>query len=268
MIAQILLAVLAFLILTVLIRSAFRLVVVYEFERGLRYASGKFSRVLEPGVYWSFPPLSEVRKVDIRPVFAPVAGQEVLSSDGVALKVSLAARYEVVDPAVAVNKIENFRDALHVELQLALRQIIGGTAIDDLLARRQEVGGKLQEIVAAKAQSFGVRLLGVEIRDIMFPGELKKIFTQVVRARQEGLAALEKARGETAALRNLANAAQLVDRNPSLMQLRLLQVIGQQSGNTIVLGVQSPSGPIPIQKPTGAAIDSQVKDAGERDDHA
>jgi hypothetical protein len=93
----------------------------------------------------------------------------------------------------------------------------------------------------------------------MFPGELKKIFTQVVRARQEGLAALEKARGETAALRNLANAAQLVDRNPSLMQLRLLQVIGQQSGNTVVLGVPSSSGPIPINKAGRAAIDSHAR---------
>jgi len=102
------------------------------------------------------------------------------------------------------------------------------------------------------------KLLAVEIRDIMFPGELKKIFTQVVRARQEGLAALEKARGETAALRNLANAAQLADRNPSLMQLRLLQVIGQQSGNTVVLGVPSPSGPIPIHKSGGGAIDSHA----------
>lgn len=268
MIAQILLAVLVFFLFVAFFRSVLRTVVVYEFERGLRYAGGRFSGVLEPGIYWSFKPLSEVRKVDIRPVFAPVAGQEVLSSDGVALKVSLAAKYEVVDPAVAVNSIENFRDALHVELQLALRQIIGGTPIDDLLAKRQEIGGRLQEIVAAKAQSFGVKLLVVEIRDIMFPGELKKIFTQVVRARQEGLAALEKARGETAALRNLANAAQLVDRNPSLLQLRLLQVIGQQSGNTVVLGVQSPSGPIPIQKPSGAAIDSHVTDSGEREGDA
>ena len=268
MIVQILLVAIVSVLLAALVRSAFRPVVVYEFERGLRYASGKFSGVLAPGFYWSFQPLSEVRKIDIRPVFAAVAGQEVLSSDGVALKVSLAAKYEVADPGVAVHSIENFRDALHVELQLALRQIVGATPIDDLLAKRQEIGGKLQEIVAAKAQSFGVKLLAVEIRDIMFPGELKKIFTQVVRARQEGLAALEKARGETAALRNLANAAQLVDRNPSLLQLRLLQVLGQQSGNTVVLGVQSPSGPIPIQKPSGAVFDSHVKGPGEPEDDA
>jgi len=69
----------------------------------------------------------------------------------------------------------------------------------------------------------------------------------VVKARQEGLAALEKARGETAALRNLANAAQLIERTPALMQLRLLQVVGQNSGNTVVLGVPAQGGPIPIR---------------------
>jgi regulator of protease activity HflC (stomatin/prohibitin superfamily) len=262
---QIVLTLLVLILLVALLRMAFRPVVVYEFERGLRYARGKFTGILGPGLYWSITHLSEIRKVDIRPVFAPVAGQEVLSSDGVALKVSLAAKYEIADPAVAINKIEDFRNALHVELQLALRQIVGGTPIDDLLAARQGIGAKLQEVVADKIASFGLKLLSVEIRDIMFPGELKKIFTQVVRARQEGLAALEKARGETAALRSLTNAAQLVERNPYLMQLRLLQVLGQQSGNTVVLGVQPPSGPIPIRKAPEGAIESPAQSSGERD---
>lgn len=79
---------------------------------------------------------------------------------------------------------------------------------------------------------------------------------------------MEKARGETAALRNLANAAQLVDRNPSLIQLRMLQVIGQQSGNTVVLGVPSSSGPIPIHTPGGAAIDSRGTGAAEPENDA
>jgi regulator of protease activity HflC (stomatin/prohibitin superfamily) len=260
---RIILALLVVLLLAVLLRGIAQPVVVYEFERGLRYVRGKFKGVLEPGFYWSVQRLSEIRKVDIRPVVAPVAGQEVLSSDGVTLKVSLAAKYEIADPAAAINKVQNFRDALHVELQLALRQIIGGTPIDDLLAARQAIGAKLQEIVASKAPSLGLKLLSVELRDIMFPGELKKIFTQVVRARQEGLAALEKARGETAALRNLANAAQLVERNPHLMQLRLLQVLGQQSGNTVVLGVQSASGPIPVRKAAEGEIETKVQGAGE-----
>ena len=79
------------------------------------------------------------------------------------------------------------------------------------------------------------------------PGDLKKIFAQVVKARQEGLAALERARGETAALRNLANAAQMLQRNPQLFQLRLLQVAGQQTGTTLIVGMPQGSAPIPVR---------------------
>jgi hypothetical protein len=75
---------------------------------------------------------------------------------------------------------------------------------------------------------------------------LKKLFAQVTKARQEGLAALERARGETAALRNLANAARLVQDNPALMQLRMLQVVGEQSGNTVVLGMPAGATPLPV----------------------
>ena len=257
----IVLAILVLLLLLAVVRGVIRLVVVYEYERGLRYVRGRFMGLLGPGSYWSIQSVSEVRKVDGRPVFAAVSGQEVLSSDGVALKVSLAAKYEVADAAVAINQVENYRDALHLELQLALRQIIGSTPIDDLLASRQQIGTNLQEIVSPKAPALGLKLLSVDLRDVMFPGELKKIFTQVVRARQEGLAALEKARGETAALRNLANAAQLIERNPHLMQVRLLQVLGQQSGNTVVLGVPQSSNPIPIRG--GAEVEAKAPGSGE-----
>ena len=159
---------------------------------------------------------------------------------------SLAARYRVADPAVAINEVQDYSGSLYLELQLALRKIIGGTPIDELLETRQEIGERLLAETAAKAGELGIELLEVEVKDVMFPGALKKIFTQVVQARQEGLAALERARGETAALRNLANAAQLVERNPNIMQLRLLQMLGQTQGNTVVLGLNPQSGPYPI----------------------
>ena len=82
----------------------------------------------------------------------------------------------------------------------------------------------------------------INIKDIMFPGELKKIFAQEIRARKEGLAMLEKARGETAALRNLANAAKMVQDNPALLQLRMLE----SSGNTFVCGI--PNTIVPAKK--------------------
>jgi hypothetical protein len=92
----------------------------------------------------------------------------------------------------------------------------------------------------------------VALRDLTLPGDLKKAFSQVAQARQEGLAALERARGETAALRNLANVAQLMERHPSLLQLRLLQTISERSGNTVVVGSPPNFGPIIPNQPSSA----------------
>jgi regulator of protease activity HflC (stomatin/prohibitin superfamily) len=250
------------IVVTLAFRVAVEAVTVFEFEKGLKYSSGRYAGLRPPGMYWLIRLFSVIRKVDLRPTFVSVPGQEVLSADGVALKVSLAAKYRVADPEVAIHHIEDYQAALYLELQVALRQVIGGADIDTVLESRPEFGKRITEMVAAKAQAVGLEVLEVEIKDVMFPGDLKKIFTQVVKARQEGLAALEKARGETAALRNLANAARLVDRNPALMQLRMLQTMGQSSGNTMVVGLPSTSGPIPI-KPAGAEPLESPKEGSE-----
>jgi hypothetical protein len=88
----------------------------------------------------------------------------------------------------------------------------------------------------------------------MFPGDLKRIFSQVVKARKEGQAALEKARAETATLRHLANAASLIDRHPTILQLRLLQAVQESSGNTLVLGMPPQSTPLPVRDPQPAGV--------------
>jgi regulator of protease activity HflC (stomatin/prohibitin superfamily) len=186
-----------------------------------------------------------VTKVDVRPSLVAVPSQEVLTSDGVGLKVTMSAKYEVVDPVVAINQVQNYLQALYTELQLALREVVGTTKIEDLLERRGELGARLSELAVPKAAELGLRLYEVEIKDLSFPGDLKKVFSQVIKARQEGLAALEKARGETAALRNLANAARLVEEKPALLHLRMLQQIGEGSGNHLVVGLPAVNPPTP-----------------------
>lgn len=183
--------------------------------------------------------------VDVRPEFISIPGQDVLSSDGVTLKASIAAEFEVIDPNVAVNKTANYRSALYLTIQMALREIVGKEKIDDLMQSRSAIGAKLMELTSAKASDYGLKLKLVDVKDIMFPGEMKKAFAQVVKAQKEGQAALERARGETAALRSLANAARMMDDNPNLLQLRALQSIADSSGNTLVFGL--PNGPIPLK---------------------
>ncbi len=178
-------------------------VTVVEYQRGLRYDLGRVTGVLEPGRYRYWRPRTVIHPVDIRARHVPVPGQEVMSADGITLRVTLAAVYEIAD----------------------------------VLAGRGEFGARLMEQRAPRAELLGLRLLQVDVRGIMFPGDLKRVFAQVVAAQKEGLAALERARGESAALRNLANAAQAVTDNPALLQLRLLQQLGNTTGNTVVLSL-------------------------------
>jgi len=211
-------------------------VTIYDYERGLEYAGGRFVRVLEPGVHLRFRPSSRIDRVDIRSTLAVVPGQEVMSADAISLKVSLVARYRVIDPKVAINDVADHVGELYGALQLALREVIGSIPIEEVVATRAEVGTRVAELASPAATRLGLELLEADLRDIMFPGDLKRTFAQVVEARQHGLAQIERARAETAALRNLANAARLVDERPSLLQLRMLEQLAASSGNTIVLG--------------------------------
>ncbi len=226
----------------------FARIIIFEYEKGIRYAKGKLVGVIEPGVYWYMPMNTTIVKIDIRPRFVAVAGQEVLSSDGVTIKVSIAANYEIANPITAINNIQDYQQALYLELQMALREIIGKKPIDEVTEGREDISRLLLEKSLKKAEALGLKLRSVDIKDIMFPGALKQLFAQVVNARKEGQAALEKARGETAALRNLLNAAKMLENNPNLLQLRLLQAIDQSSGNTIILGVPSNMTTIPIKE--------------------
>jgi regulator of protease activity HflC (stomatin/prohibitin superfamily) len=222
-------------------------VTIYEFQRGLKYRKGRFLSVLGPGQYWVLEPRSAVTPLDIRPNFVTVAGQEVLTADGVGLKVTLAANYEIADPVLAVNGQASYLQSLYLVLQLAVREVVATANVDALLENRAGLTEKLRALAEPEVQRLGLKLLSADFKDLMVSGDLKKSFAQVVRARKEGEAALERARGETAALRSLANAARMVQEYPNLVQLRLLQVMGESAGNTFVVGVPPGSTAVPIR---------------------
>jgi regulator of protease activity HflC (stomatin/prohibitin superfamily) len=233
------------------VKHTIEVVTVWEYEKGLKYYKGRFQKLLEPGQYWILKYSARIVRMDMRPRQATLIGQEVLSADSITVKVSILATYQVLDPVAAVNKIENYYDSLYAVIQIALREVVGSKPIDYLLENRNSFNADLMEQCGQATEEFGVRLVSVSVRDIMFPGDLKNVFAQVVKARKEGEAALEKARGETAALRNLANAARLMDKNPALLQLRALQALEKSGGNTIVLGLPMQDGVIPLKPEEG-----------------
>jgi regulator of protease activity HflC (stomatin/prohibitin superfamily) len=233
--------------------SVVRYVTVHDYERGLRYARGRFRGLVEAGGYVTIRPFSELQVLDARPTYLTVDGQEILLVDGSSVKVSLAARYVLGDAVAAVTGDRDAWHALYVTLQLGLRDVVASRTLEQVLAERTRIGAEVRERVASDVAALGLELLAVEVRDLMVGAELRRAYASVVAARKEGEAALERARGETAALRNLANAGRLVEDNPGLLQLRILQQVGGSTGNTLMVGI-----------PEGATRTAQVKAQASR----
>jgi regulator of protease activity HflC (stomatin/prohibitin superfamily) len=240
------------------VSTLFRLVTVHDYERGLRYSSGRFRGLVPSGSHIVFRPFGELRVLDARPAHLTLEGQEVLLADGASVKVSIVARYVLADPVSAMTGAQDAWHALYLELQLRLREVLVGRTLDQVLADRTTLGGEIRERSASGVAALGLELLSVDVRDLMLAGDLRRAFAAVVAARKEGEAALERARGETAALRNLANAGRILDDNPGLLQLRLLQHVGGTSGNTLMVNV--PDG---VARTTGqGGIGKTARDAG------
>jgi regulator of protease activity HflC (stomatin/prohibitin superfamily) len=189
-----------------------------------------------------------------------VAGQEVLSADNVGLKLSLLVAYQVTDPAKAAHETQNWQGDLYNAAQLALRTIVGGVAVEALLNQRVEIGTQLLARVQPEAAKIGIHVQAIEVKDVIFTAELKRAFADVLKAKQEGQAALERARGESASLRNLANAARVLEGNPALMNLRLMQSLAaaQNAGNTLVLGL--PGGFVPLKNGKAGSPEQMPED--------
>lgn len=214
---------------------------------GLLYQRGKFVEVLRAGEHIRWGRKFTLGVADLRKTVLPVAGQEVLTADNVGIKTSLLVTYQVVDPVKAAHETQNWQGDLYHAAQIALRAVASGVAIEALLGQRLDIGAQLLARVQPEAAKIGVNVLAVEVKDVTLPNDLKRAFAEVLKAKQEGQAAFERARGESAALRNLANGARVLEGNPALQNLRLMQSLtaAQHSGNTFVLGV--PGGFVPLK---------------------
>jgi regulator of protease activity HflC (stomatin/prohibitin superfamily) len=220
-----------------------RRVTVYPWETALLYRGGVFERTLDPGEHRYFDLRRQVRIVRLsnhpqRSSFGPL---DVLSADRFAFRLHLAVTWSIADPRAAweaqeVAEVTGYTSPPLQEAAAAAALAVAGVRpLDDLIAAPAEVGAAVQALLAETSRTIAIE--AVAVTRIELPPETRRMLTEVERARRTGLAALERARGEQAALRSLANAARLVRDNPELAQLRLLQTIEDAKGpTTIVVG--------------------------------
>lgn len=218
-----------------------RHVVVWQWQQGLLYRNGAFVRLLPPGRHFKGWGDAWIEGIGMAPMQSLVPLQEVLTAEGFSVKLGAVAEWRVTDPRLfhettaAIMRDERLR----IAVQMALRHAARTRSIDALLADREALPGELLPSVAAVGAEIGIAVTAVALRDVVLSAELRRLITDVERAKREGLAALERARGEQASLRSLANAARLLKGNPELAQLRVLQALQTGPGKvppTLVLG--------------------------------
>ncbi|WP_063712623.1 slipin family protein [Nocardia concava] len=211
---------------------------VMDWQRTLLFRDGVLAEVLEPGRHRYDDERCTLVTVDMRPRVLQVGGQELLTSDGLSLRVSFAADWVVTDPVAFTTGAQYAETVLYGAVQEVARDLVAAHTLDELIADRGLLGtGK--QAVAAQVEHLGIRVDTVRAKDLMLPGELRRAALETVLARERGRAELERARAEAAALRSLANTAKLLTDNPALLRLRTLQVAATPGTKVVLDATQS-----------------------------
>ena len=245
------------------LRRFVRFFIVDEGHVGLFFRNGRLAETLPPGLHYRAGWRLRMEPVDTREQEFSLAGQEVLTADNVTIKLSLAVAQRVADAPLALRAAQWWHLRIHTALQIALRAAIAKRTFDEVLRDRAAIGDEVRAQVAPEVAEVGVEVPRVALRDVMLSAELRRAFAEALRLREEGKAALEKARSETAALRSLANAARMLKDNPDLLSVRLLQsieTVGTSPGNTLVLGAPFDLPRLaPAARPATAAPDANAQ---------
>jgi regulator of protease activity HflC (stomatin/prohibitin superfamily) len=178
--------------------------------------------------------------VDVRPRWLALATQEVLTSDGLQVRVTPVAMYRIVDPAAWLTESDQPTVALYTLAQLAVRDALTGKDLDEVLAARDGLLDEARVELAVGATSLGAELLEFHVRDVTLPADLRAAFSETARAKEEGRAKLERARADAAALRSMANSAQVLEAHPALLELRAIEAAGARGQFIIRIGDAGP----------------------------
>ena len=223
-----------------------------EYQRGILYTFGKFSRILGPGWHIVLPIINSYEKVDIRTKAVDVPEQEAITGDNVSIKINAVLYYKIFDASKAVLAVERFHYAVSQLAQTTMRNIVGSVSLDELLTEREKLSEKICEIVDKETDPWGIKVENVELKDIALPDEMQRVIAKVAEAEREKQAVITKALGEVEASQNLARAAEIMAASPGALHLRTLATLNDLSSdqsNTIIFAV-------PIE--TLRAIDGMV----------
>jgi regulator of protease activity HflC (stomatin/prohibitin superfamily) len=229
--------VIAAMLATVVVLTVASVRVLREYERAIVFRLGRLLPVKGPGLVALVPFVDRMVRIELRTVTLTIPPQELITRDNVPARVAAVCFFRVVDPAAAVTAIEAFVPATSQIAQTTLRSVLGGADLDQLLAERDRLNEDLQRIIDEQTEPWGIKVSAVEIKDVEIPEAMQRAMARQAEAERERRAKIINAEGEFQAAEKLADAAAIIGREPSTLQLRYLQTlleIGADQNSTIV----------------------------------
>src|SRR5215468_986605 len=208
-----------------------------EYERAVIFRLGRMVSPRGPGITYVIPLVEKMLRVDLRTVTMDVPPQDVITRDNVSVKVSAVLYFRVIDPSRAIREVENYLFATSQLAQVTLRSICGQAELDELLAEREKINTRIQEILDAQTEPWGIKVVLVELKHIDLPQEMQRAMAKQAEAERERRAKVIHADGEFQASQKLADAAEVIGKQPMALQLRFLQslveVASEKNSTTI-----------------------------------
>ena len=220
-----------FLIVLLLLLLASSLRIVQEYERGVIFRLGRCVGARGPGIIFLIPGIERMQKVDLRVITMDVPTQEVITKDNVTVKVNAVVYFRVVNPVDSVIKVYDFIKATSQLSQTTLRSVLGQSELDELLSQRDAINQRLQHIIDEGTEPWGVKVSTVEVKDVELPPNMQRAMAAQAEAERERRAKLIHADGEFQASKTLAEAAEIISKNPATIQLRYLQTLREIAVN-------------------------------------
>ncbi len=213
-----------------------------EYERGVIFRLGRLIASKGPGIIFLIPLIDKMKRVSLRLITLDIPPQDVITRDNVSLKVNAVVYYRIMDPNNAVVEVEDYAYATSQLAQTSLRSVCGQAELDELLAEREKISVHLQEILDKDTDPWGIKVSKVEIKHIDLPPEMQRAMAKQAEAERERRAKVIHAEGEFQASAKLSEAAVVISKDPTALQLRYLQTLAEiatEKNSTILF-------PIPI----------------------
>jgi len=216
--------------------------IVNQYERGVVLRLGKLRpNIKEPGLRLIIPFVDQMRKVSLRVVTLPVDSQKIITKDNVSIDVAAVAYYQIKDPIKSIIEIENVINATYQIAQTTVRNVVGQSALDEVLSQTSVINDKIKKILDVATAKWGIYVSTVELKDIQLPDSMQRAMARQAEAEREKRAKIIAAEGEQLSATKLGEAADIIAKHPIALQLRNLQTlteISSEKNSTVIFPAQ------------------------------